>query len=287
MTDDEIQKEFDRKVGSIIENILRHERESIEAARNLLEQTRSDIVARIAEGGRTEWDSYWLRQVRAAIEMRVERLNRELEASLNQSTNRAFDLGNQLADEPARVVFGASPVIGVSREVAQVAAQFSATLIRDLTSSAQAAIDGVLRRSSLGGLTVQEAIAQIGASLDSSKPLASIAARAERIFRTEVLRIQSIATQARMKQNAEAMRRAGWALGKRWLATPDKRARLSHLAAMGQEREVDEPFKVGGEELMYPRDPAGSAGNTINCRCVSQPTTKRIYKLDRERKFVR
>jgi len=31
---------------------------------------------------------------------------------------------------------------------------------------------------------------------------------------------------------------------------------------------VDEPFTVGGEELMYPGDPAGSPENVINCHCV-------------------
>jgi uncharacterized protein with gpF-like domain len=287
MTDEEIQREFDRKVKEIIEKIFRQERETLETARQLLEQTRSDIVARISEGGRTEFDAFWLRQVRVAIEARIERLNQDLQVRLNADTNKMFDLGNELVNEPVRAVLGVNPILGVSREVAQVAASFSASLIKDLTSSAQSAIDGVLRRAALGGLKVQEAIAQIGTSLDTSKTFSSIAARAETIFRTEVLRIQSIATQARMQSNAEAMRRAGWALKKKWLATIDLRVRASHLAANGQIREQDEPFLVAGEELMYPRDPSGSAGETINCRCVSSPVVERIYKIDRETKFKR
>ncbi len=31
---------------------------------------------------------------------------------------------------------------------------------------------------------------------------------------------------------------------------------------------MDEAFDVGGEQLMYPGDPAGSAGNICNCRCT-------------------
>ncbi|MGA9769300.1 MAG: phage minor head protein [Blastocatellia bacterium] len=286
MNDDEKQVEFDRLVKQIVEKILRQETESIEAARGLLEQTRLDVIAKLAEGGRTEWDYSWLRQVQAALGTRIERLNRELELRMNQDINKVFDLANQLVDEPAKVLIGTSPVLGVSREVAQVAASFSATMIKDLTSSAQVAIDGVIQRAAVGGLTVQDAIKQIGSSLDDSK-FGPIAARAERIFRTEVLRVQSIATQARMQVNKDAMRRAGWALGKRWLATIDKRARLSHVIAMGQEREVEQPFIVGGEELMYPRDPNGSASLTINCRCVSSPTVQKIFKLDRTTKFER
>ncbi len=34
---------------------------------------------------------------------------------------------------------------------------------------------------------------------------------------------------------------------------------------------VNEAFDVGGEALMYPGDPSGSAGNTINCRCTVLP----------------
>jgi hypothetical protein len=284
---DETQREFDRKVKTIIENILARERESIEAARRLLDDTRKDILLKLAESGRTEFDYYWLRSVRTAIESRIAQLDRDMAAKLKADINTAFDLGGKLIDEPARVILGVNPIIGVSSQVAEVAASFSASLIKDLTTEAQAAIDGVLQRAAIGGLKVQDAIKQIGASLNDSKIFKSIAARAETIFRTEVLRVQSIATQARMEANREPMRNAGWALGKRWLATRDKRARQAHLAVMGQEREVDESFNVGGEELMYPRDPAGKADNTINCRCVSQPTTKRIFVIDRNKKYER
>jgi len=53
-----------------------------------------------------------------------------------------------------------------------------------------------------------------------------------------------------------------------WVAVEDERTRLSHSEADGQRRAIGEPFDVGGEKLMFPGDPAGSAGNIINCRCV-------------------
>ena len=34
---------------------------------------------------------------------------------------------------------------------------------------------------------------------------------------------------------------------------------------------VDQPFNVAGEDLMYPRDPNGSPENTINCHCLMRP----------------
>ena len=51
-----------------------------------------------------------------------------------------------------------------------------------------------------------------------------------------------------------------------WMTRGDSRVRPEHIAADGQEA-VDGYFSVGGELLRYPKDPNGSAGNIINCRC--------------------
>ena len=64
-------------------------------------------------------------------------------------------------------------------------------------------------------------------------------------------------------------------LKKEWIAVNDDRTRgedpsdeFDHMAANGQTVNMDKPFVVSGEPLMYPGDPSGSAGNIINCRCV-------------------
>jgi hypothetical protein len=56
---------------------------------------------------------------------------------------------------------------------------------------------------------------------------------------------------------------------KSWQAILDSRTRPDHVAADNQEVGVNESYSVGGEQLRYPRDPNASAGNTINCRCIS------------------
>ena len=52
-----------------------------------------------------------------------------------------------------------------------------------------------------------------------------------------------------------------------WLATLDNRTRPDHADADGQTVPLNSPFVVGGEDLMFPGDPTGSAENVINCRC--------------------
>lgn len=56
---------------------------------------------------------------------------------------------------------------------------------------------------------------------------------------------------------------------KTWVATLDDRTREEHAEADGQEVDYDEPFEVGGEELMKPMDDSlgASKWNICNCRC--------------------
>ena len=61
-------------------------------------------------------------------------------------------------------------------------------------------------------------------------------------------------------------------LQKSWNAILDSRTREAHAEAdaeyMANPIDIDENFIVDGEELEYPRDPNGSPGNVINCRCA-------------------
>lgn len=73
----------------------------------------------------------------------------------------------------------------------------------------------------------------------------------------------------------EAMAAAGikW---KTWLSSHGPNVRAAHQEAEDRYGEggetgaipMDEPFEVGGEELMYPGDPSGSPENIINCQCI-------------------
>jgi len=59
-----------------------------------------------------------------------------------------------------------------------------------------------------------------------------------------------------------------------WFTARVSRVRPSHEIE-GQTRDIDKPFNLGdGETLMYPMDPSGSAGNVINCRCLTIPIFK-------------
>lgn len=89
------------------------------------------------------------------------------------------------------------------------------------------------------------------------------ASKALTTARTENHRVRQIG-----KQDArEEAVKAGLILKRVWQSSLSDRTREAHQDADGQERGVDEPFEVDGEELMYPGDSSGSAENVINCRC--------------------
>jgi hypothetical protein len=58
---------------------------------------------------------------------------------------------------------------------------------------------------------------------------------------------------------------------KQWLTSRLPNVRPAHRAAEGQVVPANKPFRVGGEDLMYPSDQNGSPGNTVNCHCISIP----------------
>ena len=116
----------------------------------------------------------------------------------------------------------------------------------------------------------------IGRNLKSKSIFKSIAARAETITMTEAGRVLEAASQARKVAAASVVP----GLQKQWYyGHSPRQPRPAHLAAHGQVRDVDKPFDVGGEKLMYPKDPAGSARNTIRCGCTSLPYHPRWEEL--------
>lgn len=101
--------------------------------------------------------------------------------------------------------------------------------------------------------------------------------QAERIVRTEA----TFAANMGSLQSATDMFGTN-GFDKEWLTAVDGRERDAHRMANGQKRDPLEPFNVGGELLMLPGDPRGSASNIINCRCVVAEIPKEVNTISSE-----
>jgi hypothetical protein len=91
---------------------------------------------------------------------------------------------------------------------------------------------------------------------------------AVRAARTAMTEAENAGRQAAAEQLADK----GVETTKIWSCTHDSRTRDAHRDADQQEVPYDQPFVVGGEELMFPGDDSMGASpwNVYNCRCVRQ-----------------
>jgi HK97 family phage portal protein len=118
-------------------------------------------------------------------------------------------------------------------------------------------IDKILSDLRAGGASIPDMVKA------TKEYFGGISYRAERVARTEVISTNNMAAQNTYTENGVKQHE--------WLATDDTRTRDDHSAADAQVQDIGTPFDVGGEQLMYPGDPAGSPAETCNCRCTLLP----------------
>lgn len=104
----------------------------------------------------------------------------------------------------------------------------------------------------------------------------AIRAKDQTINRVRAIRIARTETHTAANEAVnESVISTGYKHERLWVTARDERVRgldpldqFDHWDVNGQRRDMQTPFDVSGEKLDYPGDPAGSAGNIINCRCV-------------------
>lgn len=133
----------------------------------------------------------------------------------------------------------------------------SSRKVTGVNKTTQEMVAGQLRTGLDAGEGLKELTDRIRATLGANRD------RARRIARTQTAGAVSAGRH-------EGLKLAGCEK-KAWLTSRDEHVRESHRAAESRYAEgiaMGLPFEVGGEFLMHPGDPAGSAAEIINCRCV-------------------
>lgn len=120
-----------------------------------------------------------------------------------------------------------------------------------------------LIRTRLRDANLQE-LRQVTKALKSLYLTDFVKDRSYRLALNEALRA-SIVFENEAALSAQA-RLVNFKYTKVWVTVGDEAVRPAHRDADGQQVDMDQPFNVDGENLMYPRD-VGSPGNTYNCRC--------------------
>ncbi|HLZ93365.1 MAG TPA: phage minor head protein [Candidatus Acidoferrum sp.] len=266
------QSDFAAKV----EQLIKQARDFGPAVRDrvmeLLEEARKRIVGDISNVDPQSFKSAQLRLLAKQIDGAMDKFRAEFTGAVTSAQSDAYDLGGISMAHPLDAAgMPTGTVAGISESALSIAQGYTADLIAGLSKDAAGKLNAAIQRAFLGGQSVSDIIAQVGRALAGDKftgLFGPIGDRAETVALNEILRVHSMAGQARL----EDLQQQVPSVKKQWIHIMAARVpRIAHIHASGQVRAVDEPFSVGGEELMYPRDPNGSPENTINCHCLLAP----------------
>ncbi|HWR37018.1 MAG TPA: hypothetical protein VN622_14240 [Clostridia bacterium] len=265
------QQRFAERVRDLIKQSRALTPQARKNVMELLDEARKRITSELVGMDPSRFSSAQLRAVKVSIDQAFSDFANVAVQDIGNMQATAAKLGAATVNKPMEAVFGPMPLGQVSKTTLSIAQGYTADLVTALSKTASANVNAAIQRAFLGGQPMSSIIEQVGRSLGNGKfdgIFGPIGERAQAIAVNEILRVHSMSAQARL----EDLSQAHPDLQKQWLWIPAaKRPRFDHQQASGQVVDVNQPFEVGGEKLMFPRDPAGSAENTINCHCLERP----------------
>lgn len=267
------QSQFAAKVKELIAQSKNLSLDARRKVMEMLDAARKQIIADLAGINPGSFTAAQLTALRQSIDRAMEQFRAQATSAISSYEAKNFTLGAQTVAQPLVSAGLESALLGhVSTSTLAIAQGYTADLITGLSKNAAAQVNAAIQRAFLGGQQITDIISQVGKALNNGQDFSglfgAIGRRTTAITLNETLRVHSIAAQARLEDAVENHPD----LQKQWhhlaiALVP----RIGHIDADGQVVDIDEPFIVEGEELMFPRDPNGSAENTINCHCMMGP----------------
>lgn len=257
--------------------------ETVKRVVKQLDNARKEVAAAVAS---TEWQLYRLPEIKAAVNRAIEDLGRQMGIEVTNAQKEMWELGVEKIDQPLRSVgriLVSIPEIDVA--TLSVFQEFGLGRIANLTADASSRINTEISLGLMGGKSPYDVMLNVGRNLKDKGIFNSTLKRAETIVRNEAGRALEKASSDRQVAAGKVVP----GLMKVWFyGHHAKMPRLTHLAAADRYSPggdpgpipVDKPFMIDGEALMYPKDPSGSAANTINCGCTSIPYHPRWKNLN-------
>lgn len=127
--------------------------------------------------------------------------------------------------------------------------------------------------------SIKDGLGENATIVDLQNAIYALIRKSQSFYKWQALRIARTETTSASNFSAiEAAKNSDLVLDKMWISVQDDRTRLNpfdHLDMNNQKQELEKPFFVGGENIMYPGDTKASAGNVINCRCTVAFVPKR------------
>lgn len=257
MTPSQRAKAFRRARLDVLKLRTELQRGSAGEITKLLKTALAEIRALLAAQP-SDYQRWYLPQLKASIEQVLDEFERGAARSVSGAAGRAFEAGQALVDAPLEAggVRVSAMLPQVDTRQLQAMRTFMVDRIADISTTVANKIAGDLSLVVIGAQSPGDAISRIAGIVEGGR------GRAITIVRTEVGRAFSTAANERMQQASEMLP----GLKKQWRRSGKINSRLEHDLIDGQIQPVDQPFVLGnGTRIMYPRDPAAPAKETINC----------------------
>lgn len=265
----EVSRRFDNLEDDTIKRLI-----------SLLQDTRINIASALVDNP-TDFERFRLSSLRASVDDIITQFESQLNRELAGSLTGVSKIGLASVTEPLDVIgLNVSSFNVLAPQQVNVALDFSAELVQNITEDLRSKINTQLRLATLAEKSPFQAMKDVTDALgvkatdgvwgtrNRPEVVKGVAARAETIVRTEMTRIHNLAQNTTQQQAGNIIP----GLLKRWISTADRRTRSTHLRAhrryFNDPIPVDETFRVGNSDLMFPGDPRGEAKETINCRCT-------------------
>lgn len=261
------EKAFERKVKKLIKQANRLEGDGVKRVVKMLADARTEVAAAVAS---TEWQAFYLPQLKGAIERALEDFGQKYGVEMRELQRQFWEEGLNMTDLPLREVGIWQAMPEIDTTMLSILQGYSTDLVTGLTRDAIKRVNTEITLGLMGGKSPYEVMGSVGRNLKDRSIFKSIRDRADTIVHTEAGRVLEASGQLRKEAAAKTIP----GLQKQWYyGHSPKSPRLDHLAAARRYAPggdpgpipVDAPFLVAGEKLMYPKDPAGSAKNTIRC----------------------
>jgi len=265
---------FDQRERKVRDNVAKAVGEVEKRTLTLFADMASEVV-RVTRNYLKEKD-YQVVQTKADAQSKIVKraeLRRRLRAALGKFEEKYVDDHREILT--SRVDLGYSAALEVpfnmpsKTEIEGLRARGAAAR-QDALEERSARVFSYLNETTLGqvfdtieggidkGRTVQEIAGDLRSRFSD---IAEIGSRAMTIARTETLTAVSLGQAAAMKDAAQVIPN----LKKMWITANDDRVRETHIELHGDIVAWDGVFD---NNLGFPRDPSGPAGEVINCRCT-------------------
>jgi hypothetical protein len=272
---------YRRRVERLLNAAFRLEQREVRDLLALIRQVRARMAVELLAiaPGQQGWRIDQLGQLRAALADVATDLESRYGVLLRSALGTAWEFGAGL---PEAALAGANISIrfplAIDRRQLEVITSLTPQLVRSVTDQFRQRLNSELTLGVLGERSPSDIIRSVQNLLYTQqgrtvRRMGPLGYQAERIVRTEMGRVQALANQVRQQEIADDVPE----MHKYWLTAGDGRVRPDHASAGQRYRPgstpgpipFSVPYRVGGEQLRYPKDPAGRAAQTVNCRCVS------------------